>query len=71
MNNICYMFNTKNTTIDFGMPHWHFMQQVATRGSANRQGNVFCNTGSYILPYILQKKIVIINQHIRIHSTAC
>ena len=45
----------KNTTIDFGMPHWHFMQQVATRGSATRQGNVFCNTGSYILPYILQK----------------
>ena len=32
------------------------MQQVATRGSATRQGNVFCNTGSYILPYVFYKK---------------
>ena len=58
------MFNTKNTTIEIGMPHWHFMQQVATRGSTTRQGNVFCNMESCILPYILQKIIVIINQHV-------
>ena len=46
---------TKNTTIDISMPHWHFMQLVATRGSATRPGIVFYNTGSYKLPYILQK----------------
>ena len=31
------------------------MQQVATRGSITRQGNVFCNMESCILPYILQQ----------------
>ena len=47
---------TQNTTIDINMPHWRFMQQVATRGSNTRQGNVFCNTESYMLPYILHKQ---------------
>ena len=46
---------TQNAAIDISMPDWYFMQQVATRGSATRQGNVFCNKGSYILPYIWRK----------------
>ena len=58
----------KNTTLDFGMPHWHFMQHVATRGSATRQENVIRDHNFTIY---FTKIIVIINQHIKIHSTAC
>ena len=54
------------------MPHWHFMQQVATRGSTTRLENGFCNTESYILPYIFKKNDCNHKTNIeQIHSTAC
>ena len=61
----------QNTKIDISMPHWHFVQQLATRGSATWQGNVFCNTLSYISPYILQNNCNHKPTYNKIPSTAC
>ena len=63
MNNIWYIFNTKNTKIDTSMPHRYFRQQVAARGSATLQGNVFVARDHNITMYFT-KIIVIIKQHV-------